>query len=225
MLAHARRGPGYGRRRRSSSVCAWARSAELGRCVAKKTRTSRSQPCTDPTQTRCWMFGAGCPSQPWSTRKLPSRGGHAERGGKSLRPRPTVSAQTRTPSRESFLKLPKRATGRMTEASRAVTATTSDGLSAPARSTSQPEAGRNVAGGDIRAEAPMVAVASATTKAASSTRPRVPTRRLRVGERIGPSSTTSESRSSGCIPASLARARIAYPRRCGMVIVAARHAV
>jgi hypothetical protein len=138
----------HGRRSRSSSVCARALSAALGRCVAKKTRMSKSQPWIDPIQTRCWRFAAGCPSHPWSTRKLVSRGGHADRVGKPLRPRPRVSAQTRIPRRESFSKLPKSATGWMAEASGAVTATTSAGFAGPACSTSQPGADRKLASRD-----------------------------------------------------------------------------
>jgi hypothetical protein len=73
------------------------------------------------------------------------------------------------------LKLPKRATGCAAEASGAVTATTSDGLSAPACSTSHPDALRKLANRGREADAPAVA-ASATVKAASppSTRSLMP---------------------------------------------------
>src|SRR5881296_767832 len=102
------------------------------------------------------MFGAGCPFQPWSTRKLASRGGHALAVGKPVRPRPRVATQTRIPFRESFLKLLKRVTGWTAPASCTVTATTSDGLSAPARWTSQPDVGRKLASGECTADPPLV---------------------------------------------------------------------
>jgi hypothetical protein len=90
-----------------------------------------------------------------------------------------VSAQTRIPPRESFLKLPNKATGWTTAASGAVTATTSDGLSAPARTASQPAAGRKLASRVAGAEAPAGAMPSATAKAAISVSLRIAMWKLR----------------------------------------------
>src|SRR5205085_845356 len=102
------------------------------------------------------------------------------------RPRPRVATQTRIPFRESFLKLLKRVTGWTAPASCTVTATTSDGLSAPARWTSQPDAGRKLASRECRADPPLVAMPSATANTANGARLRSLMPTLRRHGLIGP---------------------------------------
>jgi hypothetical protein len=118
-------------------------------------RTSKFQPRTETARSRCWMFGAGCPSQPRSSRKPERRSGHLARGNGGngeLATLPTVVVQMMIPRARNRLKPTKGANGRRTDASPAVTATLieanvlgcSDRVGAR---TTHPVAGRNVGAG------------------------------------------------------------------------------
>src|SRR3954466_6444609 len=130
-----------------------------------------SQPSLTPHLSRCWTFAAGWPSQPWSTRKLESRGGHCMRANVG-RLRPTVVAQTRSPRGDKWVKLVKGANGCTASRSCAVTATTIefeiDGCARPGLTTSHPGAARNVGG----LAATVEEAAAATPAAAQATTPR-----------------------------------------------------
>jgi hypothetical protein len=147
-------------------------------------RTSIFQPRTETARSRCWMFGAGCPSQPRSSRKPERRSGHLalENGANGeLATPPIVVVQMMIPRARNRLKPTKGANGRRTDASPAVTATLieanvlgcSDRVGAR---TTHPVAGRNVgAGGATDAERdaavhPPSAKAKAQRQRASATR-------------------------------------------------------
>jgi hypothetical protein len=130
-----------------------------------------SQPRTRPNLSRCWMLLAGWPSQPWSTRKADSRGGHGIGLAGSFAP--TFVDQMMIPRGDSRVNPSNGLNGRTAATSAAVTATTIDrqaGCPVTCLMTVQPGAGRTVTAGCrsgaalaiARGTAQLAAVATAT---------------------------------------------------------------